>query len=134
MKNEFVPYDIALAMKELGFDEPCLSMYMDKKLTIIQRTKEELENMMNTPISKLRGTELLLAPLYQQAFRWFREEHNTEVIIIPKFGDNGYGAECFKNGALLPVELLSKHNYREAQDACLRKLIEIVNQNKDENC
>jgi hypothetical protein len=28
MKNEFVPYDIALALKELGFDEPCFGFLM----------------------------------------------------------------------------------------------------------
>ena len=27
MKREFVPYEQALELKELGFDEPCLSFY-----------------------------------------------------------------------------------------------------------
>ena len=27
MKKEFVPYEQSLALKELGFDEPCLTYY-----------------------------------------------------------------------------------------------------------
>ena len=27
MKNEFVTYEIALELKELGFDEPCFKAY-----------------------------------------------------------------------------------------------------------
>ncbi len=30
MKNEFVIYEQALALKELGFDEPCLAFYSPK--------------------------------------------------------------------------------------------------------
>ena len=69
------------------------------------------------------------APLYQQAFRWFREELGIDVCIIPKFGDNGYGAECFKNGSLLPIELLgNEYAYEEAQAECLRQITDFVNQ------
>ena len=27
MKKEFVPYELALELRELGFDEPCLLVY-----------------------------------------------------------------------------------------------------------
>jgi hypothetical protein len=135
MKNEFVPYDIALDMKELGFDEPCLSMYMDKKLTIIQRTKEELENMMNTPISKLRGTELLLAPLYQQAFRWFREEYNIHSIFEHDSDNYYYVIQGVNDFDFTTVDSSEENGlylkYQKVQDACLRKLIEIVKEKID---
>ena len=119
MKNEFVPYEIALAMKELGFDESNRWLYHDGKLVHTYNFKPRNHNA-------IPGTIEVTAPLYQQAFRWFREEFEIDVCIIPKFGDNGYGAECFKNGSLLPIELLDKYSYQEAQDTCLRKLIEIV--------
>ena len=54
-KKDFVPYEQALALKELGFDEPCFGWYSkdgtfyEGKMTIHQG--------------------LLSAPLYQQAFR-----------------------------------------------------------------
>ncbi len=43
MKNEFIPYEQALALKELGFNEGCLMWYnktelvQNKRKRIIQR-------------------------------------------------------------------------------------------------
>ena len=31
MNKEFIPYEQALALKELGFDEPCFGHYLMKK-------------------------------------------------------------------------------------------------------
>jgi hypothetical protein len=33
MENEFIPYEQALALKELGFDEPCLAYYDMRSFT-----------------------------------------------------------------------------------------------------
>ena len=30
IENEFIPYEQALALKELGFDEPCFGIYQKK--------------------------------------------------------------------------------------------------------
>jgi hypothetical protein len=57
------------------------------------------------------------APLYQQAFRWFKEKYDLGSGFIL----SEYVLHKTKNGK----------SYQEAQEACLRKLIEIVNQNKD---
>lgn len=31
MERNFIPYEIALDMKELGFNEPCFGMYIEDK-------------------------------------------------------------------------------------------------------
>ncbi len=31
MNKEFIPYEQALALKELGFDEPCFAWYVSEK-------------------------------------------------------------------------------------------------------
>lgn len=31
MKKEFVPYELAVKLKELGFDEPCLAVFNESK-------------------------------------------------------------------------------------------------------
>ena len=71
MNKEFVPYEQALALKELGFDEPCFGYY------------DEGGNLYTEMV------EVLKAPLYQQAFRFFREKHNvlqlTEVAACKNF-------------------------------------------------
>jgi hypothetical protein len=33
MKNEFIPYEHALELKELGFDEPCLAYWYNETPT-----------------------------------------------------------------------------------------------------
>ena len=58
MNKEFVSYEQALALKELGFDEPCMS-------------SRDINN----------GEGLIQLPLYQQAFRWFREKHNLIGLV-----------------------------------------------------
>ena len=60
MNKEFIPYEQALELKKLGFDEPCIAG--------INVNSVELKMVNYNP-------ELYLpTPLYQQAFRWFREK------------------------------------------------------------
>jgi len=86
MIKDFIPYEQALAVKELGFDEPCLAFFeinnthQPQNLRYFLKTAVNREYIENTKILKyIYGENSLLAPLYQQAFRWFREKYN----IIP---------------------------------------------------
>ena len=116
MEKEFVPYELALRMKQLGFDEPCLGFY----------NKEDRPNLGYCTNSFQDDTTLEIkctAPLYQQAFRWFREKHELCYFIDfsgdgfcsgwEDLGNNQHGFENFKT-------------YEEAELACLEKLIETV--------
>jgi hypothetical protein len=132
MEKEFIPYEQALALKELGFDEPCL-------LSIIKGTNLHLggydcDIKYEFPITKQElfigynkgGGKPFLNPLYeiniptwQQAFRWFREKHGifssiwcfeTEQKFFIEFG---FGIHKF--------EVVNKEELE-----CLKKLIEIV--------
>lgn len=127
MKNEFVPYDIALAMKELGFSEElCYGFY------------DEMDN--NKPKAGISYGTINRAPLYQQAFRWFREEYKLSGDVFPvsddPFKQGGSYHACLTDLSgeewLGDEELGLHRNYEEAQEACLRKLIEIIKENKDE--
>jgi len=120
MEKEFVPYDIALAMKEIGFDEPCVATFHDNSGGEIEFTfgmfhHPKKNSEANTVSGTFIGKNGCYAPLYQQAFRWFREK--------------------LKDSALEPYDMVKHYSYnmnvswKEAQDACLRKLIEIVKEN-----
>jgi hypothetical protein len=123
MTQEFIPYEQALALKELGFDEPCFG-YFDK----------EDDNTLYFDVCY--ETKNLAAPLYQQAFRWFRERYQLfgEVIMyIPQEGDlDGYFTYVFlistvENYKKKPkVDELFYSSSEKAELACLKKLIEIV--------
>lgn len=125
MEKEFVPYDIALTMKELGFKEKCLRMYVDKKLSPQLDVGQYNQDW-----------DIVSAPLYQQAFRWFREEYDLHGELKMEIPQEGEYDGCYTYVYIIgrvntykKVEEKCQEIYpakEEAQDACLRKLIEIV--------
>jgi hypothetical protein len=78
MKTEFIPYEQALELKELGFDEPCFGWFTNSYL----RIGSVVEN------KHVQGEDETLAPLYQQVFRWFREKYDLFISI--NHYENGY--------------------------------------------
>lgn len=130
MNKEFVPYEQALALKELGFDEQCLALYdLDGKITI------EFVNWKNAKNRK--SNYLIAAPLYQQAFRWFREKYNLDGSLSVDVWNTrkvswritgGIEGKIFVNNEneLYDWESDEFNNYEEAELECLKKLIEIA--------
>ena len=129
MKNEFVTYKQALALKELGFDEPCIGWYNPqvnyKKVTTDRYWAFHLTG---------EWENFKPSPLYQQAFRWFREKHLTYGIIMPTNVSEIQGIDCIleihpppdKHGIVYILEDAKLYtSYEEAESACLDKLIEI---------
>ena len=132
MKKEFVPYEIALELKQLGFDGESFGRFYTKpkcKMFGIDE-KGRTYPMKNTPKKLytigehcvLTEDNVIIAPLYQQAFRWFREKYELYSFVF-KF-DEGFGYETYKEGVTQTNE--SFDTYEEAELACLQKLIEIV--------
>jgi|688.fasta_scaffold87097_4 hypothetical protein len=109
MNKEFIPYEQALALKELGFDEE-VEFYKD--------LSEEIFDM-RTPND---------APciLWQQAFRWFREKYQLHSTIT------SISQESWQWHITKPGESLGKmyqedfYTYEEAEQDCLVKLIDII--------
>ena len=121
MESLFVPYEIALALKELGFDEPCLRTYTWNGfdfdvLTCISDNVTTMEKRLNSNNDKYTCS----APLYSQAFRWFREKYKLDIISRPHIGKS-------KKYVCDPVNfrLEAKNTLEEAELECLKKLIEI---------
>ena len=115
MEKEFVPYELAVKLKELGFDEPCLAFYNGK---FIQSTEFDFDSYNSKDIG-----DCPLAPTFSQAFRWFREKHGLCIVIKPiddKKIELGYNLT--KNGLIMG----GYTTYEKAELACLTKLIEIV--------
>jgi hypothetical protein len=121
--KEFVPYQQSLDMKELGFDEPCFKGYTEEYKTLINISNTHT----NLSVKNTLPTKPFTAPLYQQAFRWFREKYQLDSSIA--LVANGYGFYIHKNrnytnkGESYGMYI----TYEEAELACLNKLIEIVN-------
>jgi hypothetical protein len=132
MKKEFVTYEQALALKELGFDEPCLGYWKSKNWLIQEKTRTD---------GYTHADQECSVPLYQQAFRWFREKYNFEYQII-KSANGNYSVVIHLNTqeyldkiSTQPhaciEEVTDCYSYEEAELECLIKLIEIIKNKQD---
>jgi len=123
MDKEFVSYEIALALKELGFDEPCLAGYdLNKSMYVSYVSIED---------SQYYSSFELKAPLKQQVFRWFREKYQLECISERSGRWLWYKFEIYelyKDCKLMRCTKLEFTTYEEAENACIDKLIEIAKQ------
>ena len=139
MEKEFVTYELALRMKKLksidkgfrhGFNEKTFAYFVEgfpnKKLVI--QSKPKLYSYEYNG----GGPELISAPTYSQAFRWFREKQEIEgfvhksiegnyYFVIKRTGNNESNMYEFTKTAPKTFD-----TYEEAELACLEKLIEIV--------
>jgi hypothetical protein len=124
MKNEFLPYDRALKLKELGFDEPCFGYYY----TLNGKDWKFVDNHEYYEIDDqlvIGANFTLLVPLFQQAFRWFREKYGLAGLI--EIGTQEYSFLVFDEKTdSRKVTSSMNGTYEEAELACLDKLIEIV--------
>jgi hypothetical protein len=122
MEKEFILYEQALALKELGFDEPCFGFYYPNGKFIQIHT-------IGFPNDK---KNCILAPLYQQAFRWFREKYKLYSHVRESYSfDNTLEFVTQINGSYVNHGIVDKpvnrfETHEEAELECLKKLIEIV--------
>ena len=118
MEKEFVPYDIALALKELGFDELCFGLFDMRGKFIVKPFANQTMSE-----NEFGGCS---APLYQQAFRWFREKYNLKSCIM--FRTSMEDNKEYYDWLIKGQEVVYRHfnTYEEAELECLKQLIEIV--------
>ena len=122
MEKEFIPYKLALALKELGFDEPCFKGYTEEYKTLISFSSTNT----NTSVKNALPTKPFTAPLYQQAFRWFREKYELWQIIQQNT-DKDWTYDIMPIIGMIDYKLFDVFDtYEEAELECLKKLIEIV--------
>ena len=148
MNKEFIPYEQALALKELGFDEICFAHYCNGDLitkTAILKSSTMLYYQQNNinPNNQYKHQNCT-TPLYQQAFRWFREKYDLVIepcvpfqrlysteedhFEILEFGYRIYSFDQYRGGLRDKIEWdgYDNSNEEEAELECLKKLIEIV--------
>ena len=129
MIKEFVPYKIALELKELGFNEPCLGWYQDNTLRLDINSNQSIK--FHEHLGRFKGC--FLAPTFSQAFRWFREKHRLFHNV-----ERESAQEYFCNYSIKEFDGIKNIDHRgkgyryeeEAELDCLEKLIEIVKTNK----
>ena len=133
MKEQFVTYEIALKLKELGFNEKCFGYFG------IQN-EVEIEISYNSDLNLIRRN-FISAPLWQQVIDWFKEKYNIWIIVDTSL------IKFYKDDQLLPPkfqfvieDLINRDNdylfhsadeelfyfdYKEARNSAILKTIEL---------
>jgi hypothetical protein len=86
IEKQFVTYEIALVLKELGFDEECFGVYS----IINYKLLRDYQIFQWDDFSKV-----IKAPLWQQATDWLREKHKIYIDVdSASYGDESRYAAC----------------------------------------
>jgi hypothetical protein len=123
MNKEFIPYEQALELKELGFNEPCAAKY----------NKGSFQNnslgTWNDYNDSTWGVSLISAPLYQQAFRWFRDRYGYSYSIGRT---NICVYHLMVQDTLLTNMIQDSKSYEEAELKCIQAFIDAAKQNSND--
>jgi hypothetical protein len=120
MKEEFVPYETALKLKELGFDKPCLGYYNTDPFLPMPTFN------LNQPFDHVW---CLPAPLYQQAFEFFWLKYDLLYKIewnkfYPKSPYEWCVRPIWRDEPVIPYGTGGLCiNHRDAQNLCLKAMI-----------
>lgn len=132
MEEQFVPYELALKLKELGFDRKCLAYYDMKGVFYPMGTVSgPKEIYFGTFIPKYQYKDdlepLVAAPLWQQAFEFFRDKY--KLLAIPVNYIEWY-FEIHTIGLLAETVFIEDSEltstYNTALPKAIEKLIQIV--------
>ncbi len=126
MNKEFVTYEQALTLKELGFDERCFGHYNPNGVffwKILCSDEDNDHTLSVKDIMEHVADGYVEAPLYQQAFRWFKEKHNIRVWT--EWGSEYLCCAMIQYSSGMKECIDCCLNDEEAEQACLDKLIEI---------
>ena len=125
-EKDIVSFDQALDLCSLGFDEPTFCMYEieNRQLCLCHIDEEGL----------YMPDKDLHAPTKGQVFRWFREKHECYANLSSWIHEEELGIyhefEIYKVKQYSHGSIRFK-TYEEAENACIDKLIEIANSQKD---
>ena len=138
IQTEFCSYEVSKALYELGYDYASLGSYTDPK-TFNLTEGGLMYRVISFPPD---NPDFCLAPLRQQAFQWLMEKyryiHSIEDIGVTA-GNSGWGHRFrfsfwklldIYNALYIDDSLLGFLEYWQAEEACLKKIIDRINKEK----
>jgi len=127
MNKEFVPYELAVKLKQLGFDKPCFFAF--DNCSHPMRCSDLRTNEQKFDGVNYNSSSYTSQPSFSQAFRWFREKG-----FLISFSSHDASTHDFYTKWSPEKSILSDtyDTYEEAELACLEKLIEILERKQQE--
>ena len=143
INKDYVPYEQALSLKELGFDKPCYANMFDHSKPDIEHGHNRIryyspEHADNFNKEFDFGAEnckdlFVSIPLYSQALNWFEDEYSIFVerrvaTSVNEIMDIEY---YLKSWRFPPIEIVFENpidafDRDKANITCIKKLIETV--------
>jgi hypothetical protein len=141
LQKDFLPYELSLKMKQLGFDKPCLAKYITSDLVVKGCYKDS--HILHALFEENEICEAhILVPTFSQAFKWFRDKHDLVAAILPFQDIEDRVSLCYYysivdldeckdedilcNESSLGASDINFSSHPEAELACLVKLIDII--------
>lgn len=126
MQNLFIPYSIALQLKEIGFDEPCLFVYSNKQLKSCSDMWDQNDKNHNQITNHEYANDVeITAPLFEQVLNWFEDLGYQNYVASNSYdGKVNYWFAITAPGLLTFTDATGRKTKKDAQIACIRKLIE----------
>jgi hypothetical protein len=138
MKEHFVNYNQALALKELGFNEKCFAAYRDSEWIGHDGPNSRYfhAQLFSNSMFDDDQQEYCSAPLKSQVFKWFRDEHN--IVHTVYSNASGYIWELHYNKERGGTHICDSEEsgdcelsgmfttYEGAESACIDNLIQII--------
>jgi len=131
MEKQFVTYDIALTLKELGFDEPCMARFEIRTNELTEVMSPKLQMFVRTESQEEFSWQICSAPLWQQVIDWFMEKYdiiiNVDMNCMENEGFTFYVGNVKSRETIIEDESYGNVNsYYDARKEAILKTIELI--------
>lgn len=143
MTKQFIPYEIAWKLKEIGFTEPCIGWWYnptgndpdlflvegreaeDNNSVVLDPDREDMKDVVNWEQICESKKLSCSAPLWQQIIDWFREKHSIDILIEPAGVANMYSV-FVKNWIYENEKDRAMYTYPEARQAAIEYALTLI--------
>jgi hypothetical protein len=131
MVEQFVTYEIAVALKELGFDEDCLAHYYGEYKDLMHCC----ENSMEGDFTVYNRTDSINAPLWQQVIDWFREkELSIDIYTVYGFSNPMYSFDIFIKNNIYHLNIFKIGGDKDYNKIRKQAILRAIKMKQEELC
>lgn len=120
IQEAYVSFEIAKLLKEKGFDENTLMVYMSYGDLCKCNRYDSIRNSNYNDITK--NYFECTAPTLQMAMKWLREVHNIDICVFPYQADYisySYKVKIYKNKEIY-LTITDSKTYEDAVEEALK--------------
>ena len=124
IKEAYVSFETAKLLKEKGFDENTLMVYMSYGDLCKCNRYDSIRNSNYNDITK--NYFECTAPTLQMAMRWLREVHNIDICVFPYQDDYisySYKVKIYKNKEIY-LTITDSKTYEDAVEEAIKYCLE----------